>query len=281
MYYNKDLFDQAGIPYPSGDWTWEEFIASARKLTKFNENGAAVQFGVSGIGGSWQYLVLAAQSGAEIFDPARSRCLLGSRQAIAAAKFLKRLRDEERICPNAAEAETTQPMAAFQIGRAAMHISGQWLIPELRNYQSLRWSAAPMPRMKTGPSRTYMGVHAFVISAQTKNPDAAWKFVRYTVSEKAQRQIASLRINMPVLQRIAYSEEFADDPASPDEGNRVGLEARKNAFTIPSTPACPVTMIKTILDEELDRMYENVGTSTPEQAMGEVARRIDLELKRK
>jgi len=48
MFYNKKLFDQAGISYPSGDWTWEDFLAIAQKLTRdLDGDGATDQFGAA------------------------------------------------------------------------------------------------------------------------------------------------------------------------------------------------------------------------------------------
>ena len=278
VYYNKDLFDSAGLPYPSPDWTWDEFVRIAEKLTVVGRNGVVSQFGLSGFGGSQQYLVLAMEFGASVLDRSATRCELDSPAALEAARLYKDLKDTWHIAPRASESENLGPMAAFQLGKAAMHISGQWLIPELRNYQNLRWSVAPMPHPAGRPVRTYLGVHAFVMSSQTRFPDAAWKFIRYTAGRNAQEMVASLRINMPVFAPIAYSEKFAYDKTRPDDGNLTGLEARKYGFIIDSTPRCPVTLIQNILDTELEKCIKGVGTATPEQAMREATRRIDEQL---
>ena len=48
VYFNKKLFDEAGIAYPNDNWTWSEFLGIAKKLTKFDERGRATQYGFYG-----------------------------------------------------------------------------------------------------------------------------------------------------------------------------------------------------------------------------------------
>ncbi len=46
VFYNKDLFDAAGIPYPKKSWTWSEFLDAAQKLTKRDASGQVTQYGM-------------------------------------------------------------------------------------------------------------------------------------------------------------------------------------------------------------------------------------------
>jgi ABC-type glycerol-3-phosphate transport system substrate-binding protein len=49
IFYNKALFNQAGLPYPPDDWTWEQFLEVARRLTKPAPNEAEAQWGGGGL----------------------------------------------------------------------------------------------------------------------------------------------------------------------------------------------------------------------------------------
>jgi len=50
MYYNCDMFDEAGLDYPSDDWTWDDMLRMARRLTRRDEQGRPTQYGVMGVG---------------------------------------------------------------------------------------------------------------------------------------------------------------------------------------------------------------------------------------
>ena len=66
--YNKDAFDDAGVPYPDGSWTWDEFRDTARKLTVRDERGRAVRFGFCG----FQWVAISGTGPFRLFSPANS-----------------------------------------------------------------------------------------------------------------------------------------------------------------------------------------------------------------
>ena len=77
LYYNRKLFDDAHEPYPSADWTWDEYIDSAKRLTRTGPDGRTVVWGSHIISGWWgEWLTLVRQSGGDLFDSAVTRCLL-------------------------------------------------------------------------------------------------------------------------------------------------------------------------------------------------------------
>jgi multiple sugar transport system substrate-binding protein len=76
IYYNKDLFDAAGVAYPSEDWTWDDFLAVAEKLTQKDANGMTTVYALAAEGGKWAKWV--NQNGGAILDDYvnPSKCLL-------------------------------------------------------------------------------------------------------------------------------------------------------------------------------------------------------------
>ena len=53
VYYNKDHFDEAGVDYPSKDWTWIDYLEIAQKLTKFDDRGKALRYGSFAFPNMW------------------------------------------------------------------------------------------------------------------------------------------------------------------------------------------------------------------------------------
>ena len=85
LYYNKKMFDEAGVPYPptkaEDQWTWDEFIQNISKLTKV-ENGQTVQYGTANFEENMNLYTsqeMLASNGASWFNEDFSRAV-GGRQ---------------------------------------------------------------------------------------------------------------------------------------------------------------------------------------------------------
>ena len=278
VYYNKELFDKENIEYPSAIWTWQDCIALAKKLTRKDAKGVTIHYGLSNLGPHY-FNLIARQMGVRIFNKDRTKCILDNPKAVKAAQFIIDMLDKHKVVPTPSEGQSFGPMQLFQMGKAAMHISGQWLIPELRNYKDLKWSVAPMPRFKE--KKTLLGIHAFVISSQTKHPEQAWKFVKFVASPEAQKLIARLRINIPVSKTVVYSEDFVEDKQRPREGNRIGVDALKYSLLWESSTNCTVDFASDTINRELDKCFAYVGEQNAEQAMKNIARHINNQLQGK
>ncbi|MBI5091824.1 MAG: extracellular solute-binding protein [Candidatus Hydrogenedentes bacterium] len=97
VWFNKQLFDEAGVPYPSPDWTWDDFIEIAKRLTKRDERGRPLQLGFIGY---WEWKSVVSEWGGHIFNPEGTRCLLDSPEAIAALQFMQDLTYKHHVAPS-------------------------------------------------------------------------------------------------------------------------------------------------------------------------------------
>ena len=70
LYYNKDLFDAAGVEYPTNEWTWDELQAAAEQLMVVDDNGRVQQYGLAMEGGKYSDWVLQNMGG--ILDDVRN-----------------------------------------------------------------------------------------------------------------------------------------------------------------------------------------------------------------
>ena len=69
VYYNKNLFDAAGLAYPSDDWTWDDFVSTAKALTKDTDgDGLTDQFGIGTEASIFRLAPMIWQNGGDIVD---------------------------------------------------------------------------------------------------------------------------------------------------------------------------------------------------------------------
>ena len=208
LYYNKDMFDAGGVAYPTGDWTYDDFRAAAKKLTVDKDgDGVTDQWGFWDGGYDmepfWGALVWAY--GGDVVDVAGGKTLIASPEATAAFQLMSDMWVTDKSMP------TEQQLAAygwdgFLSGVAAMGVSGHWSVPEY-SAVTFKWDIAPMP---SGPAGRATSVNSagFVIAKDSKNPDAAWEFVKYAFSDAGQSELAKIGLAIPVRMAVAESDAY-------------------------------------------------------------------------
>ena len=192
-YYNKDLFDAAGVAYPpvtaADAWTWDEFVEVAKTLTvDRNGNNAAspdfdpnnVQtYGVS-FAKSWLvYLPLLASNGGEFANEAGTELLLNEPAAVEALQQMHDLIYVHHVSPTPTQGEAL-PAAAevmMQTGKVAMTFEGHWKVLDFSQLPSLNWGMGVLPYFKT--PTTLLVSAGTVAFADTPCPEAVAEFYRF------------------------------------------------------------------------------------------------------
>jgi ABC-type glycerol-3-phosphate transport system substrate-binding protein len=196
--YNKALFDNAGLPYPTADWTWEEFVALATQLTERYGDFTAQYGWADGVYapamvGTALAEPLVDYSGAE---PAPQ--LAQDPVAVAAVRYLS-LYDEDGVAPTPRSAATAygEAQALIQDGRVAMWLGSYSF---LDSYRHLDFGVLPLPIVAGNTERRlYLPGHSFAVSAASQQPAAAWQLLEYLsrqpgFSENAMPARASVRL---------------------------------------------------------------------------------------
>jgi len=182
IFYNKSLFDEAGVPYPDETWTWDTLIKWGKVLTKDRDgDGIIDQFAVANI--PWEVFVWSM--GGEIFAPDGSRSYFTMPETIEGLQLARDLIWRYHISPTPMQlqqVESSQDM--FFTGRVAMYSLGIWSVPRFRKIKNFAWDIAVMPR---GRKRATLLVTAgWAICRQTRYPEEAWQLVKYLAGEEAQ-----------------------------------------------------------------------------------------------
>ena len=182
LWYNKELFDAAGIPYPNADWTWDDFREAAIALTD-EENqvwGFAAELSLQSGFGNTIY-----QAGGYVVNEDRTKAGLAEPEAIEGLKFWTDLINVDKASPSMAQMTDTEPISLFESGRAAMYFTGSWNAVRFNanEYTKDRVDVTVLPK---GKQRAVI-IHGLgnVIAANTKHREEAWKFVEFLGSREA------------------------------------------------------------------------------------------------
>jgi multiple sugar transport system substrate-binding protein len=187
VFYNKDLFDEAGADYPAYDWddqswTWDEMVTQAEKVTKNYGQGADAQYGI--LYGQNYYCALPWIWGHEPF-PLESLetgypCSfdLTSEKPTAAYQAEADLIFEHKVSPGPAEQDQIAVGGnPFQTSKLAMDMTGGWRFWGMREFTEFKFGAAAYPWVETNGAPVYPDV--MVIARTSKAPEAAWELVEY------------------------------------------------------------------------------------------------------
>lgn len=212
VFYNKDMFDAAGIPYPQPGWTYDDLREIAKRLTKdTNGDGIIDQYGF--YADLWDMELIWSEAiwayGGDILSPDHSRTLINSPEARQVWKLFYDMIFVDHSWPDTTTA-AEYGGDPFLAGAAAMTTIGHWVVPGYAE-AGFRWDVAPMPRGPAGQA-TSVNSAGFVIAKATKHPDEAWKFLKFVLSADGQKRLAELGFACPVLRSVAESPAFLDQP---------------------------------------------------------------------
>jgi multiple sugar transport system substrate-binding protein len=191
IYYNKDLFDAAGLEYPTAEWTWNEFAEYAAALTDPANDvyGAAVYAEYQAGYPNW----IASTGIPPVVGAGRTQCTLTEPASLNALSFLKSLYDEGYMpsvsIMGGASADDT--FNFWLSGRVAMVAGGSWKLPAALEQATFDWDVVQLPRNPdTNRSRSILHSVGYVASASSENPDLAANLILFLASDEGQRYFA-------------------------------------------------------------------------------------------
>lgn len=238
IYYNKDLFRRAGVPFPSADdWTWGEFHAAAEAIGKLPGcYGADFP--------TWEAMVRLWlwSHGLDFGTPGWEELRFTDPAVVAAlARLQSWFHDGGRTLYSAkTQLETgLEPFLSGNVGMAGPY--GRWKTPTYRliaqSERPFDWDFAPLPHAESVPAANGVFTVGWAIAADSPHPDEAWRFVKYLNTPRAQALMSESGLAIPVLRRVAESESFSN-PGQRPENWRAYLKMAEIARPI-DFPAAP------------------------------------------
>jgi multiple sugar transport system substrate-binding protein len=192
IFYNRDLFDKAGVPLPKKGWTWQDLLDRAQRLTR--DLGGDQQYGYS------QNLVFGrmepwiVQNGARLLDKVAFAAAqkLDSAEVVAAIQLVHDLAWKHRVMPAGTESTNISKMWE---GKHAMRQDGSWLAVDFAQNMKAPWGIAPLPKGKQDAS--WMSIDINVAFKSTKHPDASYEYLKFA-NRDGQKWMIEHWARMPV-----------------------------------------------------------------------------------
>ncbi len=279
LYYNKTIFDEVGVSYPTDDWTWNDLLEAAQKLTLIEANGRVRRYGLAMEGGKWGLWV--NQNKGSILDDMRnpSKCTLTEPAALDAIKFFAGMMNDKLAMRDADLSQAGGDAAVFQSGQAAMIIQNASRVSAF-NQAGLNYDVATVPTPPNGQRAAVAGGAAWVMSAQSDNKEAAWTFLQWLQSseggEKLYTQAGEI---FPALQSVAQSDAFlkaGQPPSNRQAFLTEGQNARVGRFGYFGEWD---ELNGSIIDAGLQRVW--AGEATAEEAVPAICQQVDAFLQEK
>jgi len=226
MYYNKDLFEKAGISFPSMDvnqrWTWGKIVEVTQKIQKtLNKEGETKIWGLlfDQVNRPYQMLALPQSLGAGSGvspDGLHVEGYLNNEGWIKAMTWWYNVNNVWKIHPKGiGPAESPEQFIA---GNVAIFIGGSWNMSEFeetREEGHLNYGIAPHPYFTEGKPATGTNSWHFGISPYSKHKEAAKKFVKFLTSEKimgdwfkATKQLTANKVMNEVIFNLPEYREY-------------------------------------------------------------------------
>lgn len=268
LYYNKGMFDAAGIDYPNDSWTQQDFLEAAKTLT-VQDGDTYTQWGTSTVLGWWgEWLIHVRQAGGDwMID---DKCVLDSKEAIEGLQLFydKTTSGTHKIAPSIID----DALGGFAGGKTAMEYGGHtglWV--SYNSTEGLEWDIATLPEGIARKDGAEFAVDAYGIYNDSENKEAAWAFLKFLTGQEGAELMADL--GRPVARQSVADKLLAtpmEERTSPKNVEAL-YAAVENGMTLPSDPnfiPCTLQVVQPLVDQMLEGKLtaEETGTQAAEKA---------------
>ncbi len=284
--YNKALFDKYGVPYPSEDLTWREYIEIAKKLTVYKKPGDMVPEVFGAIGAAGNFMIILWEKGGDMFKDNGTASGFDTPEAFEALKFYRDLFCKYKAEPTSAVKSGVQTAGTGSVssssshawlgcGKVAMVWGGRWFLKELRVYADynkklkarwekdnpgktwprvgLSYGACQVPRFRNSKryNMTYTG-RTVGINSKTRHEKSSLEFLGYFASPEYNRFICRISGAKPPNKKY-WKPEFFYNPDYPEEKpvHDMSLKAVKSGRCMQRSLFIETATAQRILDSAL------------------------------
>ncbi|MBD3921062.1 ABC transporter substrate-binding protein [Paenibacillus sp. PR3] len=254
MFYNKTLFDKAGVKYPDGTWTWDDYVAAAEKLT-VKDGNKVTQYGTDGMTSWWLPTEAAIrQNGGDIFKDGKAN--FDSPEVINAIQFWADVTLKKGIAPTIAEMSGGGDL--FPSGMVAMTRNGIWLKDTYKDIKNFEWDIAPLPKNKD--ANTILHSSYFTIAKKSKHPQETWELIKWLSGPEIQKGVSERLGYVPTRKSVLEQKPY--DSGQPAGTAFVGDVVNYGRIG-PYAPG--VKQITDEFEKQLEQIY--TGKLTAEESM--------------
>ncbi|MDR4984567.1 sugar ABC transporter substrate-binding protein [Bacillus cereus] len=264
IYYNKKLFQEAGVPLPTSGWTWEQFSDAAKKLS--NPEKKQYGFVLSSKKNSYAFQEYVWSNGSSFISPDGKKVdgYMNSSKTKEILNGFQHMIDENSAIVSDKVTES------FKSGKIAMIENGIWPLEDFKK-AGMDFGTAEIPSFHGQPSKGVIHSAGIAMAKDSKEKDLAWKFIKYFVSAEA----AEMRkTDMPVLKSVVSEQSHKND------------QLLSTFYTMlersSDTPGFLLTNKWTEVDKKLDYAISSVllGQNSADKALNEAVKLTEPALKK-
>ena len=199
IFYNKDIFDRYNVSYPKKNWTMDEFLRTAQKLTHRPD-----VFGISFEEEPLFYLPYLTVNGggfeSGVFENIESRSSLA---------FYAGLRNKYHVAPLKEESASATMAQMFLQEKLGMHLSGRWLVPKYREEAKFDWDVVEFPAGNNG-NVVPLDASGWAVSKSSRHKKEAFMLIKYLSSKSSSEAFTKSGLIVPARIDTANSKVFLD-----------------------------------------------------------------------
>jgi multiple sugar transport system substrate-binding protein len=232
LFYNKTLFDEAGLDYPAEDWGWDDLVSAGETLTQDTDGDGVTD--IFGYALAWwpMYLFL---NDANVLTEDGTACALNTPEAIEGLQKMIDLQSEGGIAPSRGDLAAQSDWDMFIAGRLAMFPVGPWAVqPFNDDIEGFEYDIAHHPAGEQ--KATFLFGNSYAMSASSENKDAAWEFLKFATGPEGSQIRQEGKYEISPVKKVAEGEFLNSLAGAPPENAIVFMEAVDYAMTTPKTP---------------------------------------------
>ncbi|SHK17558.1 ABC transporter substrate-binding protein [Paramaledivibacter caminithermalis] len=206
IYYNKDLFDAAGLEYPKAGWTWDDLRKMAKNLT--DKNKKQYGFAVPGSPDPYDFEQFVWSNGSSYISP-DGKTIEGYMNSKETKEVVKMFVDMLRERTALKLGGDISGSKTFKSNKLAMYESGIWPLNGIKEAK-INFGVAPLPSFgRNKPACSVLSVSAVAMAKDSKNKDLAWEFIKFYAAEEA---IKMRTADLPIRKSIVKEMNYENDP---------------------------------------------------------------------
>lgn len=201
LFYNKDYFDKAGVPYPTEDWTWDDYMEAARKLTMDTDGDGKTDvwgtaYMVNPAGPDITFKKYIYERGGRMWNNDLKSVAFNSEEGLSAVEFIKKPLDEGIMPPLEITASNPQNVDDFQTGKTAMIIN---VSPMTQTYMGMgiNFGIECTPKGAEKEARWVNPSMVYCITKDCKSPENAAGLIDFMVNSEDAGDILLLERGVP------------------------------------------------------------------------------------
>ncbi|GAA1285109.1 ABC transporter substrate-binding protein [Planotetraspora silvatica] len=269
LIYNKKLFDAAGVPYPTKDWTWDDFRTAAKKLTDPGKGVFGTSYVVTGDEDTvWRFWPMVWQQGGSILNSDGKTAAFASPQAVQSLDLWRAMAVDDKSVYLDQNGEKFLPL--FYSGKVGMEMAGPWAMRDLADHD-VDYGVVPLPGYG-GNHQTISGPDNWVVFDNgSKRAQAAKDFLAWLTKPEQDARWSLGSGNLPIRQatsKLPAYKKFAEQFTGAD----AFLANQDNAMQArPSIAGYPDISAK--VGDAIDQVL--LGQATAQQALSGAAAEAD------